>query len=724
VHIAHNRELNPTDRMITLDESAKKPHVAEWGSHLLAYASAMHFLFGTLSVLNALSLSFFFYYPRKISIILIDPEIDVLVWVASVTCLSILALWFSSGRQRRIVQAGLTVLTMALSTVVVVTLGNGLVGRIGLYLLFTTGTAQLVPLVTRSGPAVRSSRSALSSRLLIYLLGVLAAIEASSAIHYALQSFDQTTQVGSADAGIELQLSYAPYALLPLLYVAFLFSWAWIPPIQRLLPKRLISRTPDTARLHHEPQAQLSLSGRLLDLLDPRLLLVFAFAVFIGYYPYFQNPPWLVGTDANWIYHYPLLRMNAQGISGGFAEALNEHHPLPLALMYAVQLIFNTTSFQVQRYTPLFLVVTLGSATWWFLARKRNGSFGLIVLALSVLSVTTTVGFYASILANWMALLVWVIFFAYTAFRADEGFRTLDLIALLALSTLILFIHPWTWGVFAATILLAAILTLFQERRKGLRGAVTLLSVVVIDLLVALFSVTVLGGSAATRIDDALQLYTFVMRDPSTVWFFWGALTRLTQIWAPFFSPLYLAISILGVFSLWSMNLTAWRKRLILAWICVSAIGSVLVAPIGFNPIQPASSDSQLWRLLFLTPFQLTAPFGIVWLAQRSRRFAAAEDSDPNVGSSIENAHIIWLIAMLLIGVLLAWTPATDIWFRFSLLLIILPVATAMLLVKGGGTEREFLSTIIIATFLLVAFNNTTRAQSQLLLDPHNHNPS
>ncbi len=33
-------------------------------------------------------------------------------------------------------------------------------------------------------------------------------------------------------------------------------------------------------------------------LLDPRILLALAFAVFIGYYPYFQNPPWLVGTDA------------------------------------------------------------------------------------------------------------------------------------------------------------------------------------------------------------------------------------------------------------------------------------------------------------------------------------------------------------------------------------------------------------------------------------------
>ncbi len=52
-----------------------------------------------------------------------------------------------------------------------------------------------------------------------------------------------------------------------------------------------------------------------------------------------------------------------------------------------------------------------------------------------------------------------------------RGLRVIDLIVLLALSTLILFIHPWTWGVFAATVFVAAILALFQERREGLRAA-------------------------------------------------------------------------------------------------------------------------------------------------------------------------------------------------------------------------------------------------------------
>jgi len=710
-----------------MNGATRKTRAIEWGSHFLAYAFALHFLFGTVAILNALGLGFFFYYPRKIDIILVDPGIDVLVWAASVACLSFLAIWFSSGRQRRIVQVSLAIPAIVLSTVMIATLGNGFLGKIGAYMLFIVGTAELVPLIAGSKPTLRPARNALALRLLIYLLGSLGAIEASTAIHYVLLSFVQTTQIGEVDAGIELQLSYAPYALIPLLYVAFLFSWAWVPLVRRLLPKKLIARNPDITSTNQNLSAQSLHENSFTSLLDPRILLALALAVFVGYYPYFQNPPWLVGTDAYWRYYSPLLRMNAQGVFGGFVQAIEKpgpySHPLALVLLYAVQLVSHTTTFEVVRLTPLFLVVTLGLAVWWwFLARKKNTSLGLIVFALSVLSLSTTVGFYASILANWMALLVWVVFFAYAAFRGDEGFRIIDLIVLLALSTLILFIHPWTWGVFAATVLLAASAGLFQEGRRGLRGAATLVSVIVIDLLAALLSLTILGGGIGSNVDNALQLYGYVISNPSTLTFFWDALTRLTQIWAPFFSPLYLAVSILGVFTVWAMDLAPWRRRLILAWICVSAIGSLLVAPIGFNPADPTGSESQLWRLLFLTPFQVTAALGITWLAERSRRIPVTEDDKPGAGSAVGNTHVIWLVAVFVIGVLLAWTPAGYVWLRLLLLLLFLPATTALLLLKAGGVEREFLSTIILATFLLVAFNSTTRALSQLLVDPHNCN--
>ncbi len=155
--------------------------------------------------------------------------------MVSVFCLSILAIWFSRGRLR-IVEVGLALPAITLSIALLI-LGNDFLGMIGVGVLFAVGTAEFVTLIAGSKSSTGPTRNTLVSRLLIYLLGSLAAVESSSAVHYVLLSFDPTTQVGSVDAGIELQLSYAPYALIPLLYVGFLFSWAWVPLV-RTIPSK------------------------------------------------------------------------------------------------------------------------------------------------------------------------------------------------------------------------------------------------------------------------------------------------------------------------------------------------------------------------------------------------------------------------------------------------------------------------------------------------------
>ena len=693
--------------------------VVDWGSQLLAYTFAMHFLFGTAAVLNEAGLSFFFYYPRKIDIVFVGPNVDVLVWVVSIVCLSVLAIWFSSGR-RRIVEVCLALPAMVLGIVLLIS-GDGILGVTGVGVLFAVGTAEFVTLIVGSRSYAGSTQG-LVSKLLIYLLGTLAVIESSSAVHYVLLSFDPATTIGGVDAGIELQLSYAPYALIPLLYVGFLFSWAWVPLVRRFLPWNLLPRNPDIPSNDQTPLARSSVRKRFEALLDPRILLVFAFAVFIGYYPYFQNPPWLVGTDAIWRYYSPLLRMNAHGVFGGFLEALSEFHPFLLALLYGVQLIFGATAFEVVRLTPLFLVVALGCATWWFIARKKSLSLGLVVFALSVLSVTTTVGFYASILANWMTLLVWVVFFAYVAYRGDEGFRVVDVIVLLALSTLILFIHPWTWGVFAATVFVAAILALFQERRRGLRGAGILVSVIVIDVVAALLGLTLLRGGIGSGFASALQLYDFPVCKSVDSIVFLGFFdlpdSGLGTVLQPAVSRhehlgrlRYLLHEPLALAS-------ATRLRLDLCigdWVCARGSGRLqsCTAKRGPNRIVAASISNPVPARSAL------------------RNYLAGSTSSPipdtrravnlRVGGAVGGVHLIWLFAVFVIGALLAWTPAGNVWLRFSLLFLLLPAVTAVLLRKSGDrADSEFLRAIIFAIFLLVAFNSTTRAVSQLLRDPHN----
>jgi hypothetical protein len=687
----------------------------ELARHAFAYAFAIHLLFGSVAVLDSLRLTFFFYFPRIIQITLIESNVDLLVWVGSVVLLSVLVVLSCTNRKRGADLFGLAmaILSMTTSFVLLLSQKTNFLPQMLVYAVFGLATIMVIALLlTRHSVIGHSAGTALSTSL-IYLFAIFVALETSAAVHYALQSFNPSTQIGLVDAGLELQFSYAAYDLVSWLYAAFLFSWAWIPLVGRLLHYRAIKEWDDKTKMGIGPSAPARDGHWLSTLLDPRFVLALAAAIFVGFYPYFQNPPWLVGTDANWRYYYPLLRMSAQGISGGFVQALGEWHPAALAVMYGIQLAFRSTAFDIVKFTPLFLVVALGLSSWWFLAGKKNVTFDLLAFILSVLSITTTVGFYSSILANWMALLVWVLFFAYAAFRGDEGFRIIDLIVLLALSTLILFIHAWTWGVFATSVLLAAIVALLQEGRKGVRGTATLVSVIVIDLVAVLLVLTIIGGGTGSNVDDALQLYGYVIRNPSTLTFFWDALTRLTQIWAPFFNPLILAVSIVGVFYLSRSELTSWRRRLIFAWLFVSCIGSILVAPVGFDPANPTGSESQLWRLLFLTPFWLTAPVGVVGLRASINRLFGDQTQNA-IGGQLQ---VAWIPVVLGVGVLLAWVPV--FWHPF-LMFMLLPGAVGLFMVKIRAQERQLLGDIVMVLLILVAFNNVTRCLSQLLLSPHN----
>jgi hypothetical protein len=679
---------------------------------VLAFAFAMHLLFGSALVLNASKLVFTYYIPRTINITIIDPKIDLPVWIAAVILLSLAATWRQRGIQSKLLGIAVLSLAIFLGTVQLLNVaGEGFRGLTA-YLLFLVGLAAFA-LQALNAESFRTSIAKATMRSLVYVLVYLTAIETASATSYVVRAFDITTQIGRIDAGIELQLSYASYGLLPLLYVAFLFSWIWVPVGQKLLA--MILGTHSTVSSGQQGLIPEGESWKWLEVLqDPRFILALALGLFLGFYPYFENPPWLVGTDAVWRYYGPLLRMNSHGVIGGFIQALVEWHPVTVATFYAFQLLFQTTPFAVVKYSPILLVITLGLATWWLLVGKKNVNFGILVFALSVLSISTTVGLYASILSNWVALVLWAIFFAYAAYRGDQGFRIVDALILFALSSLILLNHPWTWGVFATAVLIAAILALIQDKRKGLRSSGTLMAVVLLDAALAFSSIASLAAGQSQQITKTLDIYFFAISDPSRVLYFWRALNWLISVWSPFFSPLYIAISIAGVFLLSRANLSTWRRRLIWAWLCVSGIGSVLVAPVGFDPT--FSQGTELWRLLFLTPFQLTAPLGILWLAQLPKRLQRTEN--PNTTPNTEwSVRLTLPCSILCLGVLLALAP---VWLRFFIIIAALPAATFLVLTRTAVREVEVLGDMILLCFILVAFNNTTRALSQLLLSPHN----
>jgi hypothetical protein len=678
-------------------------------SRLLSYALGTHFFFGSVSVVNALGITYFYYLPRQIRIIIVDAQLDLFVWAFSIVILSVLLVWDSRRRTTLALHVGLGSLAIVLALLLPFLPQSGLV-----YVVFAVASSEFLCQLLLREPSFGESPIMLFLRTGIILLAYFAVVEIGSGVHYAVRSFDAHTQIGQFEASIEQQLSYSTYGLIPWLYLGFLLSWLWIPLVRKLATRgRGEPVLPSISAVENEPESTIALRERLGTMLNPIVILALVVAFFMGYYAYFQNPPWLVGTDAYWRYYNPLGLMNAKGVVGGFLQALGERHPVPLAMMYAVQLAFRTSAFEVVRATPSFLVAALALSSWWFLAKRKRIDFGVLVFLFSVFSVTTTVGLFASILANWMALIVWVLFYAYCSFRVDSKLRVVDVFVLLALSTMILFLHPWTWGVFAASVFLVGLLTLVGDGRRGLRVAGSLISVILADAVLALLSITLLSSSEGWRVANSIDLYTRSIRDPGSLLVFWSALTRLVEVWSPFFSSLILAVSIVGVFALLNGRLSSIRKRLVLAWIFVSAVGSVLVAPIGFF----TSGESQLWRVFFLTPFWLTVPFGAEYLTRLPYSIRIPSLADEGDAGVIGGFGWLWLGSLFVIGVVLAWLPLT----RGLMILLIVPLVTAFLLYKAGSRERWFLRSVVLLIIVLVAFNSTTRGIAQLLLSPHNY---
>jgi hypothetical protein len=696
------------------------------GRHLLAYAFAINFLFGSFSALNELKLTFFFYYPRTIRIIIFDPLIDLFVWISSALFVAaILVTARPDNIKKMIAQGGVGILTAVLGLTVLATTGWNL-AWLSVYSLFLIAIVDLALLVSFEDRIFERPAKSLITLTCVYLLAFLSFVEIPAAVHYSLQSFDVNTLIGQQDAATEMQMAYASYGLIPWLYVAFLFSWAWVPVVQRLLrlSGKFFPRNRLNPRLTQPPPVvssgieKASIRKQLSSTLEPKLFLALAIAVFIGYYPYFQNPPWVVGTDAYWRYYDPLTKMIGKGPMAAFIQALTQWQPVPLMILYVSHVVTGMSLLNTLRLTQLMLVLVLGIFSWLFLTHNGGLNFGLNAFLLSALSITTTIGFYTGIIANWMALAVWFVFFGYLSLRSARKLGYGDLVVMLALSILILFIHPWTWVVFASTVVIAALVALARDRRRGLRTGVFFLSVIAIDCVVAIGTIDYLSASQGLRVLSALQYSTFAIRNPSHILWFWSALTWLTRIWSPFFNPLYIAIAIVGMFTLRTSTLTPRTKRLILGWLVVSAIGSLLIAPFDFNPADPSHSQSELFRLLYMTPFPVLAPLGITWLSQKVRSARPTVEEINREGKTETRRRSVWFVLIVLVGSGLAWASM----LQRLLLIPLLPAITFALLDENN--EPDFLGNLVLVVFLLVAFNSTARALSSLLRDPHNYRPS
>src|SRR5208282_3293109 len=87
------------------------------------------------------------------------------------------------------------------------------------------------------------------------------------------------------------------------------------------------------------------------------------------------------------------------------------------------------------------------------------------------------------------------------------------------------------------------------------------------------------------------------------------ALADLFVNWGSFLPPLLLLISLVGAYALHSEE--GIIRNYLLAWIAAWCFGSIIVAPLGYNYANPLVGETELWRMLYISPLPILLAMGI-----------------------------------------------------------------------------------------------------------------
>jgi hypothetical protein len=278
------------------------------------------------------------------------------------------------------------------------------------------------------------------------------------------------------------------------------------------------------------------------------------------------------------------------------------------------------------------------------------------------------------------------------------------------LSLGILMLHPWTWGVFLATVIVAAVLSM--QRRAELRDAIRLaLSAVWLAVPIGVGAFVFLPGIQA-GITNAFSLYSYSLFRPKLILGFIGAWYEMFRQWSSFLSPALIVIALIGAFGLIGQDRSV--KRYMLAWLVVWCVGSFLVAPIGYNPAKPTTSENQLWRMLYVSPLPVLLAIGLKKCLDTSRRL----ESQLSTGIAwIQPAALSVVIGISSLPIFISTLPVISLVFLLAGILTVFLMASRL----GIPSSARVLIGIVL---VLIVVNAAFRSLFPLLFDPHNVYPS
>jgi hypothetical protein len=605
---------------------------------------ALAMFFSWIILINDLRVPFYLYYHRTIFLIYVSSLFDPTIWLAS-SALAFIVL--AAGARRRSASIWLSVGLLWFGII------TGALALLGVVRQVTT-IAALATLIGCALGGIADLRSATSKvREQIFLVFVLTIcvlllpVELGSLSYYVLSAFRPGIDVGRPWEMLEMQLWYAAFPLIPVMYAAFLFSWIWAPLLARITRK-----STSAAGLNDTRRANGSTGSRMWLVIMGCFVLL---AGFLGYYPYFRDPTYpLVGTDIYWRYALPAGRVLSSASWTVAASA--ERHPLVVLSIAGASKLLGLTVESLLRFAYVALILAFGGAVFILvLAGSRSKTLASLCALVTTVSVPATSGIYTGTVAEWLALIVWILSSAFLVIEKKNLLRfSLVILGIGFGSITVAFLHPWTWIAMMLGLVVYAAAVEALRLHGGLRDVSSVLVVVLSNLFALVLSVTVLWKSQGWRVADALLLIQDALASRYFGFGSWEILVFFSQIWSQFLNPILLFLSILGI-----LVMVQRRDRFaaaMLAWVVAACVTSLVAAPMGYYPTAIGRGETQIFRAMFLTPFQIPAALGLMFIGSRLEA-TQRNGTHSQITKAVVQVAIVVLFLALLNGALRSVYP-------------------------------------------------------------------
>jgi hypothetical protein len=649
---------------------------------LLHWLTGISLGIGLLVLLNQLQIPFYLYYPRTTQTMLISETYDYYLFLISTISLP----WTFAVSWKRFS----TPVSMGTIAVWAVSIALAILNQPAAVPILYAATICAAALnVLRSEGRRVAITEILPSTFAIFVL-----VEWSSLFYWVSAALNPQARVGTLSGQLEANLTFFLYPLAIPIMLLLLFSWVWVPLIQRLLR----FRSPLLVR--YQPSPQKPSHRTIVAALD--LFAIVSIIVF--FYTYLAGQAWVVGEDTYWRYIQPLNSL--VGLTPTQAFNISASHGVYVLFLYLIQLTTGVSSVSIVKYAPLILA--FGTASAVFFAALRGGwSFQLAMLTSisTLLWMPTILGIYVAIQANWVALLVWMVFLA--IYFANSEPKIMTYIILSILSLIILLVHPWTWGVFVTTLLFTAIIS---RQSIWSRHCVQTLAASLILALPVGIAAYVFSPSLRSDFTDTIQLYVSAPVNPVSLLTFGDALTNMFATLGATLSPIILLISVVGAYAL--SRRRGITSNYLIAWIAAWCVGSILVAPSGFNPSNPGLGESGLWRMLYVSPLPFLLALGMEKCLSITKQPITPESSKSFLFRVVPSLSMAPFVAAGA-GLFVFWDP------NVRLLLVVAALIMALFLVVSLQKYRG-LDVLIVSVLALLLFNVAFRSLFPLVLDPHN----